>query len=182
MDTSSFGMFDVDPDCSITPSGMPINATKKLHIKAGAGSSLEIRGARAINRAIYIVLGENAHLSMGSGQMFNGIVNLNLQEPSRMSIGDDCLWANCILNTTDMHSILSASTGIRLNPAADITIGNRVWFAHDSYVLKGVEISDDTIVAAKSLVTAGYYPPNVILGGVPAKVLRSDVKWKAQLT
>ena len=174
-------MFDVDPDSSITLSNMSTNATKKLHIKVGAGSSLEIRGVRAISRAVYIVLGRNAHLSMGSGQMFNGIVNLNLQEPSRMSIGDDCLWANCMLCTTDMHSILSASTDIRLNPAADITIGNRVWFAHDSLVLKGVEISNDTIVAAKSLVTAGQYPPNVILGGVPAKVLRSDVKWKVEL-
>jgi len=54
---------------------------------------------------------------------------------------------------------------------ADIEIGNDVWLGAGVIVLAGVTIGDGCVVAAGAVVTKSL-PPNVIAGGVPAKVLR----------
>ena len=43
-------------------------------------------------------------------------------------------------------------------------------------ILKGVRIGKGSIVAAGAVVTSDV-PPNSMVGGVPAKVIKSDVTW-----
>lgn len=56
-----------------------------------------------------------------------------------------------------------------------IRIGRRCFIGGGSTVLPGVTIGDESIVAAGAVVTADV-PPRSIVGGVPARVLRSDIK------
>jgi acetyltransferase-like isoleucine patch superfamily enzyme len=53
-----------------------------------------------------------------------------------------------------------------------VTIEKNVWLGINVIVLKGVTICENTIVGAGSVVVRSL-PPNVVAGGVPAKVLRS---------
>lgn len=55
--------------------------------------------------------------------------------------------------------------------AAPVVIGKRCWIGMGSIVLKGVEIGDDTIVAAGSIVSQSL-PAGAIAAGNPATVVR----------
>ena len=47
----------------------------------------------------------------------------------------------------------------------------------NSTILKGTELGEGCIIAAGSLVN-GKYPPHTLIGGVPAKVIRTEFNYK----
>jgi acetyltransferase-like isoleucine patch superfamily enzyme len=51
-------------------------------------------------------------------------------------------------------------------------IGNDVWIGHEAFILPGVTIGDGAVIAGRSVVTADV-PPYAIVGGNPARVIRS---------
>ena len=66
------------------------------------------------------------------------------------------------------------------DPANDrkkIRIGNKVWFATNALILPGVTIGDGAIIAAGAVVTKDV-PARCMVAGVPAKVIKENVKWK----
>lgn len=54
---------------------------------------------------------------------------------------------------------------------APIVIGNNVWIGANATVTPGVTIGDGVIEAAGAVVTKDV-PPNMVVGGVPAKLIR----------
>jgi acetyltransferase-like isoleucine patch superfamily enzyme len=54
-----------------------------------------------------------------------------------------------------------------------LRIGNYCWLGMNSVILPGVCLGDHTIVAAGSVVTAGFPEGYVIIGGNPARVLKT---------
>lgn len=52
-----------------------------------------------------------------------------------------------------------------------IKIGNNVWIGSNATILQGVTIGDGAIVGANAVVTKNV-PPNTIVAGVPAKIIR----------
>lgn len=55
-----------------------------------------------------------------------------------------------------------------------IYIGENTWIGKNSLILKGVNIEDNSIVAANSVVTKSV-PQNCIAAGNPAKVVKTDI-------
>jgi acetyltransferase-like isoleucine patch superfamily enzyme len=60
---------------------------------------------------------------------------------------------------------------IELDDAEPVRIGRNCWIGSRAFVLKGVTIGDNSIVAAAAIVTKPV-PPNVLVGGAPARILR----------
>jgi virginiamycin A acetyltransferase len=54
----------------------------------------------------------------------------------------------------------------------DTVIGNDVWIGHDALVMPGVTVGDGAIIATRSVVTRDV-PPYAIVGGNPARVIRT---------
>lgn len=52
-----------------------------------------------------------------------------------------------------------------------VKIGNKVWIGSNALILKGVDIGDNAVVAAGSVVTKNV-PPYTLVGGNPARVLK----------
>ena len=52
-----------------------------------------------------------------------------------------------------------------------VVIDENVWIGNNVMILKNSEIGKNSIVAAGAVVS-GVFPPNVIIGGVPAKVIK----------
>ena len=54
----------------------------------------------------------------------------------------------------------------------DIVVGSDVWIGYEAVILSGVTIGDGAIIGARAVVTKDI-PPYTIVGGVPAKPIRS---------
>ena len=52
-----------------------------------------------------------------------------------------------------------------------ITIGHRVWLGGGVIINPGVTLGDNVVVASGAVVTRNF-GPNVVIGGVPARVIR----------
>lgn len=54
-----------------------------------------------------------------------------------------------------------------------ISVGNNVWIGAGAVFLDGANVGDGCVVAANAVVTARSWPPNSVIGGVPAKIIAS---------
>ncbi len=77
-----------------------------------------------------------------------------------------------VIRDSNNHSIVRDG----YTKSAPIIIGDHVWIGFGATILKGVTIGDGAVIAAGAVVTKDV-PPKAMVGGVPAKVLRSNVEW-----
>ncbi|NBD23594.1 acyltransferase [Paenibacillus glycinis] len=110
-----------------------------------------------------------AKIEIGDHTFINRRTEIMCRE--RVSIGQHCAisWDVTIMDT-DYHHI----NGISL--ARPVVIEDHVWVGCKSTILKGVTIGQGSIIAAGSLVNRDV-PPFSLVGGVPARILKRDVKW-----
>lgn len=54
----------------------------------------------------------------------------------------------------------------------DIIIGEKCWIGMNSVILPGVQLGNNTVVAAGAVVTKSFTEGNCIIGGVPAKIIK----------
>lgn len=57
-----------------------------------------------------------------------------------------------------------------------MTIGKNVWICDNVCILPGVKIGDNCIIAAGSVVTKSFEEEGLLIGGVPAKVIKKMEK------
>ncbi len=120
----------------------------------------------------------NSTINFGDNNTLHGKTHLAAIEGTSIIIGNNCLFSsNITFRTGDSHSILDAETSERINPSESIEIGDRVWIGNDTKILKGTKILEDSIVATGSIVTKKFEENNVVIGGGPAKIIRTGVKW-----
>ena len=54
----------------------------------------------------------------------------------------------------------------------DIVIGNDVWIGYEAVIMSGVRIGDGAVIGTRAVVTKDV-PDNSLVGGVPAKLIRT---------
>ncbi len=122
--------------------------------------------------------GSNLTITIGEGTTFTARCHLNAQEQGcSITVGRDCMFSNqVIVRTSDSHPILDRATGQRLNPAGDVVIGDHVWIAPNSKVMKGVTIGTGSIIGSDTMVTKAV-PEYVLAVGHPARVVKENIHW-----
>lgn len=170
----------------------------------GNDNTIEIHEGCYLNQVTFYIRGDHHRIIIGPGVRFNRggniwfedregrltigerstfeDVHLAVTEPqSSLTIGQDCMFAYDIeVRTGDSHSVLSRDTGERLNPAKSVTIGNHVWVAAHSYLLKGTTLAEDSIVATGAIVTRAFHEEGVIVAGNPAQIIKRGVTWSRE--
>ena len=85
-------------------------------------------------------------------------------------IGDSVMMANGVYITdSDWHGLYDRVS--RPKEAYPVHIGNNVWIGDHATILKGVSIGDNSVVAARAVITRDV-PPNVVVAGNPASVVK----------
>lgn len=74
---------------------------------------------------------------------------------------------NCSLEEVNIHP-----SKRKLHIKGPVIIGNNVWIGERVCILSGVTIGDGAIIAANSVVTHDV-PPLTVVGGVPAKIIKT---------
>jgi acetyltransferase-like isoleucine patch superfamily enzyme len=93
--------------------------------------------------------------------------------PSRIVIGDDCIIGQYFSIHAQNH-IYEGNKLIRLQGTNEIgvVIGKNCWIGSKVTILDGVTIGHSCVIAAGSVVNKSF-PPRTLVGGCPAKILRT---------
>ena len=98
-----------------------------------------------------------------------GLVALDV---APITIGDDAQIGPNVQLLTPTHPVEADLRLAKWEAAQPITIGANVWLGGGVIVLAGVEIGDNTVVGAGTVVTRSL-PADVVAVGSPARVIRS---------
>jgi acetyltransferase-like isoleucine patch superfamily enzyme len=100
--------------------------------------------------------------------------NCTFYDLGGLDIADDVLIGPNVSLITSGHP-LEASRRRAFTVAKPIVIERNVWIAACSTIIGGVTIGENSVVGAGSVVTKSV-PPNTLVGGNPARVIRSIVE------
>lgn len=114
----------------------------------------------------YTDFGRN--IALGRGVFINA--GCCFQDQGGIEIGDECLIGHQVVLATLNHDPAPEKRGNML--PAPIKLGKRVWIGAHATILAGVTIGDNAIVAAGAVVTKDV-PANAVVGGVPAKLIKT---------
>lgn len=92
------------------------------------------------------------------------------QDQGGIEIGDNVLIGQQVVIATLNHDLIPEKRA-NMYPAP-VKIGNGVWIGAHATVLSGVTIGDGAVVAAGAVVNKDV-PANTVVGGVPAKIIKT---------
>jgi acetyltransferase-like isoleucine patch superfamily enzyme len=146
----------------------------------GSNCSIKIKGTRIIKNSKFELLDSNTSIVIGSNTGFNNNRVLVAGIGNKIEIGNGCIFAeNAELWASDTHSVVDLETNKRLNPDRPIIIENNVWICNRVLIMKGVNIGENSVIASGSIVTKDI-ERNAIAAGIPAKVIKRNIKWDIQ--
>ena len=137
--------------------------------------TLYVHGKASIGQGCCVEVEKDAVMTLGRN--FNVTGRSVLLCTDQITFGDDCLLSwDLLIMDTDWHKVISTTDGGILNPSKPINIGNHVWIGCRSLILKGVNISDNVIVAANSTISRNIDEEFVVVGS--NGVLKENVGWE----
>lgn len=141
----------------------------ETRLSVGKNASLVVLGGFVVYSGCDIRVLEGASLTVGGGFINEGG---QISCESEIVIGKGCAIArDVIIRDNDAHETQAGRRSAR-----SIHIGDNVWIGTRAIVLKGVSIGSGAIIAAGAVVTKDV-PPCAMVAGVPAKVIRENVRW-----
>lgn len=141
----------------VTTSGSSVTQTGHRGATIGPGSFVKIAGDFSIG-ASYI----------------NYFAHIRCE--NKITIGDGCAIAwNFEVLDDDQHQLIV--NGEPTSSTSPIEIQDNVWIGHNVSVNKGVTIHEGSVVASDSSVISDV-PPNTLVAGSPATVVRDDISWE----
>jgi len=122
------------------------------------GGSIEIQARTSTS---YIKIGSNVHTNN----------NIFICSCGQIIIEDDVLIGQGVtIMDFEAHGI-SPLKRHQIGQIGKVRIGKNVWIGNNVIILKNTQIGHNSIVAAGAIVR-GSFPDNVIIGGVPAKIIK----------
>lgn len=119
-----------------------------------------------INRnCSFSTIKSGAQIVVGTNCGFSGTV---IGAFEKIELGNNVMCgANTLITDSDWHNDDPRSGGIK-----PVYIGNNVWLGEGVKVLKGVNIGENSVIGAGSVVVSDI-PSNVIAAGNPCKVIKA---------
>ena len=163
-----------------TTGGCSFKARKKKSISVGDKVTL-LAGWRSnrvglSGRVLLQTMGDG-RIEMGEG---SGGSSVTISARSEVLIGRNvCLGGNVKILDHDYHALNPAERRLPMKEqesmirSAPIRIGDDVFVGTNAIILKGVTIGERSMVAAGAVVFRGDYPPDCIIAGNPAAVVRT---------
>jgi len=148
-------------------------------------SSIDMGNRSCIGRYAWIeaVTKNNDHLfspSIKIGNQFFASERLHISAINQIEIGDNCLFGSSVYICDHNHGAYKGNEqshpaeppiNRKLVSYGPVIIGCNVWVGDNVTILGAIRIGNGVVVGANSVVTHDV-PDNVIIGGVPAIILK----------
>ncbi|MFF2606775.1 sugar O-acetyltransferase [Arthrobacter koreensis] len=145
----------------LSPQDPDAAAPLLAELLGGIGEQSVIRAPLFVDYGKYLTVGARTFINF----------NLTALDVAAITIGDDVQIGPNVQLLTPTHPLEAEARRDKLEAAKPITIGNNVWLGGGVIVLPGVNIGENTVVGAGSVVTRDL-PANVVAVGNPARVIR----------
>lgn len=149
----------------------------KSYVSIDKHSTLCFTGKANFSKHISIVMD---HANVTIGDNFNCNYGCRISSLKQLIIGDDVLLGgNVVIRDSDGHTIFNLDEPTLLHENKEtITIGNHVWIANESSILKGANIPNNCVVGYSSICTRNILQENSLIAGCPARVVKTNINWK----
>ncbi len=147
---------------------------KRVHIRPFFGQKRVLKLSTAKNVRIYrdVLIQGSGKITIGYRSFIGSFSIIGCND--EITIGENVMIAQSVsirdtdhnFEDTDKPMIQQGTT------TAPVIIGDDVWIGYGAVITKGIRIGSGSIIAANAVVTKDV-PPKTIVGGVPAKVIRS---------
>jgi acetyltransferase-like isoleucine patch superfamily enzyme len=119
---------------------------------------------------VFITYTPDSLITVGSGTRLNGA---GVMAYTQIDIGPRCILGSTLIFDSDFHPLDPVH---RHDPDAPVTcapinIEENAWLAGQSSVLKGVTVGKNSVVGFRAVVSEDV-PPNVVVAGNPAKIVK----------
>jgi acetyltransferase-like isoleucine patch superfamily enzyme len=161
------GRFQTDGLCFVCP-GVKLEIGKNATIKLGRWSWLG-HGCK--------VRAHEGQVSIGAKSVLGQECTISAYQ--NVSIGRECIIADRVMMIDFDHGMVEVERPIRMQGIykRDVSVGHNVWIGYGACLLRGVTVGDNAVIGTSSVVTADV-PPNAVVGGIPAKLIRMRDKPK----
>lgn len=147
---------------------LPLGVLRRLRMVYFASKLRKLGKGSILYPGIHISFPQN--ISIGDDVSIAPGVWLGASTQGSITIGDRCAIAagtRFVTPTHDYNVLPVSSVGIN----KPIVVGKDVWIGTSAVILPGVTICDGAVVASGAVVDRDV-PPDCIVGGVPAKVIK----------
>lgn len=150
-------------------------AGKKNYLLLNDGATIQFNGRCTMSSGVSLILDLGA-LEVGDNFFCNK--NCTISCNDKITIGDNVLFGwNVEVLDSDNHKVIHKNQE-KVCGCGPIRIGDHVWVAAFSHILKNSVIPDGSIVAYHSLVTKQFEGEKLLLGGCPVKVIEEEIEWE----
>ena len=116
-------------------------------------------------------IGASKRIHIGRDAFINSGVRFTARFPAEVIIGESVfIGPRCCFESVN-HDLKPDANGDRTTHPESIHIADDVWFGANVTILPGVSIGEGSVIAAGAVV-ASDVPSGVVVGGVPAKIIR----------
>lgn len=157
------------------------NRAKHLCFELNQTSPLETDKRRAIVKQLIPSADETTWIestfhcdygyNISLGKNFYANHGCTILDCNTIKIGSDCLLAPHVCISAATHPVEAAARARGDEFTAPISIGDKCWIGANATICQGITIGNNVVVGAGAVVNKSV-PDNVIVGGVPAKILR----------
>jgi len=145
----------------------------------GPGVKFEIGRGAQVRLGRWSWIGHGCKVRVHEGELSIGAKTVLGQECTisafqHISIGRECIIADRVMVIDFDHGMVEVERPIREQGIykRDVEIGHNVWIGYGACLLRGVTIGDNAVIGTSSVVTDDV-PANAVVGGIPAKVIRT---------
>ncbi len=155
------------------------NVTIEKHTTIDGFASQKIILADGVKIGAFSLITCTSHLSsygkgfqMGKNSAIGDFAHFGAS--GGIEIGSDVIMGSYISFHSQNHNFNDSSKLIREQGVTSkgIKIGNNIWVGAKVTFLDGCEVGNNSVVAAGAVVN-DVFPDNVVIGGVPAKILKT---------